>query len=165
MAPIEIDDQLQRRKITLSDDNRNTLLAETGGFLQSLGHWTDRHLGTKRNSSGVQEVYPHFEPIHNSARALLAGLVAYMQPDDTFDVGVLSDCCRGQDPGRVFDWLMLTGLAEPVVRESENLRLTGYSGRRQFPRLLNPRDEPRPARVVLARPNRVRSCGHANRKR
>ena len=123
LAPIEIDDQLQRRKITLSDDDRNALLAETGGFLQSLGHWTDRHLGTKRDLPSVQEVCPQFEPIPDSARALLARLIAPMQPNDTFDVAVLSDCCRGQDPARVFDWLMLTGLAEPVVRESENLRL------------------------------------------
>ena len=71
----------------------------------------------------MQEIYPRFDPIPNSARTLLAELISYMQPDDTFDVAVLADCCRDQDPKRVFDWLMLTGLAEPVVRETENLRL------------------------------------------
>jgi hypothetical protein len=123
LAPIEIDDQCQRRKITLSDDDRSTLLAETGGFLQSVGYWTDRHFGTKREASSVQEVIPRFDPLPDSARALLAELISYMQPDDTFDVALLSDCCRGQNPARVFDWLMLTGLAEPIVREVENLRL------------------------------------------
>jgi len=120
LAPIEIDDQLQRRKITMSEGDRKTLLDETGGFLQPLGQWTDRHLGTKRDAF---EVFPSFEPIPDVARAMLADLIAYIQPDDAFDVAVISDCCRGQDPARIFDWLMLTGLAEPVVRERENLRL------------------------------------------
>jgi hypothetical protein len=119
LAPSEIDDQCQRRKITLSDGDRIALLNETGGFLQSVGYWTDRHFGTKREATIA--VNPRFEPIPDAARALLAGLVSYMQPDDTFDVAVLGDCCRGQNPARVFDWLMLTGLAEPVV--AENLRL------------------------------------------
>lgn len=107
----------------MSVEDRNALLAESGGFLQSLGYWTDRYFGTKRDASSVQEVIPRLEPIPDSARALLAGLISYMQPDDTFDVAVLSDCCGGQNPARVFQWLMLTGLAEPVVREGENLRL------------------------------------------
>jgi hypothetical protein len=123
LAPIEIDDQLQRRKISLSEGERTALLNETGGFLQSLGRWTDRRVGLKREGASVQEVHPRFEPIPNEARALLTQLITYLQPDDAFDVSVLSDFCRGQDPTRIFDWLMMTGLAEPVVRERENLRL------------------------------------------
>jgi hypothetical protein len=123
LAPIEIEDQLKRRKISLSEEERKALLDETGGFLQSLGRWTDRRIGPKRDGSSVQEVHPRFDPIPDEARALLLELITYVHPDDAFDVAVLSDCCRGQDPRRIFDWLMMTGLAEPVVRERENLRL------------------------------------------
>ena len=123
LSAMEIDDQLQRRKIKLSAAERNALLAETGGFIQSLGRWTDRYLGTKRDSLSMQDVHPRFEPIPDAARLLLAALISNMQPDDIFDVTMLSLCCRDQDPARVFDWLMLSGLAEPVVRERENLRL------------------------------------------
>lgn len=123
LAPIELNDHFQRRKIILSEDDRRTLLDETGGFLNSVGRWTDRRLGVKRDSSISQEFCPLFEPIPDDARALLAELIAFLQPDDSFDVAVLSDFCRGQDPARVYDWLMMTGLAEPVVREHENLRL------------------------------------------
>jgi hypothetical protein len=123
LAPIEIDDQCQRRKLNFSDADRVSLLAETGGFLEAVGRWTDRHFSQKRDSSTTTEFFPRFEPIPDPARNLLNGLISYMQPDDAFDVAVLSDCCQGQNPARVFDWLMLTGLAEPVVRQGENLRL------------------------------------------
>lgn len=122
LGPIELNDLLQRRKINLSEDDRKKMLDETGGFLNSVGRWTDRRLGVKRDVL-TQEVYPLLDPIPEAARALLAELIAFLQPDDAFDVAVLSDFCRGQDPARVYDWLMMTGLAEPVVREHENLRL------------------------------------------
>jgi hypothetical protein len=67
LAPIEIDDQIQRRKIKLSNNDRSALLAATGGFLQSLGHWTDRFLGSKRDSASGQDVCPCIEPIPESA--------------------------------------------------------------------------------------------------
>jgi len=123
LSEIELEDQLRRRKVTLSDEARAALMKETGGFLGPVGTWTAKHSQSKKDQGSVIN-YPRFESLPPAARHILRKLVEYVQPNDPVDVGALTDVCTGEDPKRVFDWLLFTGLATLSVESGEHLCLS-----------------------------------------
>lgn len=122
LSMIEIEDQIRRNRLQLTDDARTALMADTGGFLGPIGQWTERYLGAKRDQKAAG-IYPRFESLPSAARAILETLVDYVKFDDPLDSDALRDACEGQDPKRVFDWLLRTGLAELAVGTGEQLLL------------------------------------------
>jgi hypothetical protein len=122
LSMVELEDQLRRNRLQLPEDLRIALMAETGGFLGPLGLWSERHLAAKRDQK-LTGVHPRFETLPSAARCVIQVLIDYIRPDDLLDPDALRDACEGQDPKRVFHWLLRTGLAEFAVGASEQLLL------------------------------------------
>jgi hypothetical protein len=85
------------------------------------------HCGRSRGAAHCilwsAQVYPRFESLPSAARRILQTLVDYVQHDDALDPDALRDACEGQDPKRIFEWLLSTGLAELAVGTGEQLLL------------------------------------------
>ena len=119
LSLVELEDQARRRRITLSDEQLAQMMAETGGYLTLVGRWSERHLGVKRD----QKPSPQFMTMPQAARRVIGALTDYVEPDDDLDCDTLRDACGSNDPARVFDFLLRSGLAWASFAGANQLRL------------------------------------------
>jgi AAA domain len=122
LSAIELEDQFRRHRIAIAGDVLAVVMSETGGFLNPVGQWTERHSGSKRDQRSTA-FHPHFETLPPPGRHVILALIDYVRPEDNLDTTTLRDVCDDHDPKRVCDWLLLTGLADFAVGNGEQLRL------------------------------------------